>query len=126
MRVTRARVMSEKLIERVRKICLALPESSEKVSHGEPTWFVKKKVFCIFANNHHGDGHVAVWVPAPSGVQAALIEAEPAVFFRPPYVGGKGWVGIELRKVKVGALKGHIEQAWKLVAPAKVVAAFED
>ncbi len=111
-------------VNRVRKICLALPESSEKLSHGEPTWFVRKKVFCMFANDHHGDGHIAVWVPAPSGAQAALIEADPKKFFRPPYVGGKGWIGIELNKVPDRELAGHIRTAWQLVAPKKLAAEF--
>jgi hypothetical protein len=117
--------MSQKQITRVRTICLALPESSEKLSHGEPTFFVKKKVFCMFANDHHGDGHVAVWVPAPEGMQAALIEAAPKTFFRPPYVGVKGWVGIELARVKDGELRGHILEAWRLIAPKRLVAEFE-
>lgn len=118
--------MSNNQIDRVRTICLALPESSEKLSHGEPTWFVKKKVFCMFANNHHGDGHIAVWLPAPSGAQAALIEADPRKFFRPPYVGVRGWIGIELKKVRDRELAAHIRTAWRLVAPKKLVAAFED
>lgn len=118
--------MSNNQIDRVRTICLALPESSEKLSHGEPTWFVKKKVFCMFANNHHGDGHIAVWLPAPSGAQAALIEADPRKFFRPPYVGVRGWIGIELKKVRDRELAAHIRTAWRLVAPKKLVATFED
>lgn len=118
--------MNNNQIDRVRTICLALPESSEKLSHGEPTWFVKKKVFCMFANNHHGDGHIAVWLPAPSGAQAALIEADPRKFFRPPYVGVRGWIGIELKKVRDRELAAHIRTAWRLVAPKKLVAAFED
>lgn len=117
--------MSEKQIARVRKICLALPETSEKLSHGEPTFFAGKKVFCMFANNHHGDGHIAVWVPAPAGAQAVLIEASPKKFFRPPYVGVKGWVGIELIKARDRELAGHILTAWRLVAPKKAVAAFD-
>ena len=88
--------MIETQLERVRKICLALPEASEKLSHGEPTFFVKKKVFVMFSDNHHNDGHVAIMIPAPLGVQAMMIEAAPEKFYRPPYVGVKGWVGVEL------------------------------
>ena len=77
----------EQQIERVRRICLALPETWEKISHGEPTWFVRKKVFAMFSNNHHNDGHVAVMVPAAIGIQEMLISKSPKKFYRPPYVG---------------------------------------
>src|SRR5437660_12684177 len=77
----------KKQIERVRRICLALPETWEKISHGEPTWFVAKKVFAMFSNNHHNDGHIAVTVPAAIGIQEMLIAKSPKKFYRPPYVG---------------------------------------
>src|SRR3981081_1024515 len=83
----------EKQIERVRRICLALAETFEKLSQGEPTFFVKKKVFAMCSINHHQDGHIAVVLPAPIGVQQALIEASPKKYYRPPYVGGAGWGG---------------------------------
>ena len=67
----------EEQIERVRRICLALPETWEKISHGEPTWFVAKKVFAMFSNNHHNDGHIAVTVPAAIGIQEMLIKKSP-------------------------------------------------
>ena len=79
-------------VERVRRLCLALPATDERISHGEPTFFVARRVFVMFADNHHGDGRVAVWLPAPPGVQSGLIEQSPAIYFRPPYVGHKGWV----------------------------------
>lgn len=69
--------MNEQQVERVRRLCLALPETSEKLSHGEPTFFLHNKVFVMFADNHHNDGRVAVWLPAPPGMQAALIESAP-------------------------------------------------
>ena len=112
-------------LARVRKICLALPEASERLSHGEPTFFVRKKVFTMFANDHHGDGRIAVWVPAAAGLQAMLIEADPKTFFRPPYVGVRGWVGIELGRIKDKDLEGHIRDAWRLVAPKKLLKEFE-
>jgi hypothetical protein len=118
--------MSNKPIDRVRRICLALPEATEKPSHGEPTFFVKKKVFTMFANNHHNDGHVAVWIPAPPGLQAALIEAEPDKFYKPPYVGVKGWIGVELAQVSDDELASYIREAWKLIAPPKLHAALPD
>lgn len=115
--------MIETQLHRVRKICLALPEVSEKLSHGEPTFFVKKKVFVMFSDNHHNDGHVAIMVPTPLGVQAMMIEAAPEKFYRPPYVGVKGWVGVELGQVSDEELKLHIEGAWRLIAPKKLSAA---
>jgi hypothetical protein len=103
-------------LQRVRKICLALPDTIEKMSHGEPTFFVTKRVFAMFSNNHHGDGHVGVWLPAPPGLQEALIEEAPQVYYRPPYVGGSGWIGVELDRVNDEALDAHIRQAWQLIA----------
>jgi hypothetical protein len=91
--------MSNRQLERVRRICSALPETAERLSHGEPTFFVKGKVFVMFADNHHNDGHVAIWIPVPSGFQEAFIEANPETYFYPPYVGVRGWVGVELARI---------------------------
>src|SRR5579862_9624284 len=111
---------SAKQIERVRRICTALPGSTEKLSHGEPTFFVRKKVFAMCANNHHGDGHIAVWIPAPAGVQETLVRLAPQKFFRPPYVGVKGWIGIELTAIEDGELASYLREAWKLIAPKRL------
>ena len=113
---------NEHQIERVRRICFSFPETTEKISHGEPTWFVRKKVFAMFSNNHHHDGHIAVTVPAAIGIQEALIKASPQKFYRPPYVGVKGWIGIEVPKVSDDELAAHIGEAWKLIAPPKLQA----
>ena len=113
----------ERQIERVRRICLALPETWEKLSHGEPTWFVGKKVFAMFSNNHHNDGHVAVTLPAAIGIQEMLIKKSPKKFYRPPYVGVSGWVGVELKYVTDTELAFHINEAWKLIAPEKLKSA---
>ena len=102
---------------RVRRICMSMPGSEEKISHGEPTWFVRKKVFVMFADNHHNDGHIAIWLPTPPGMQPILIAGFPKTFFRPPYVGIKGWVGIELDHVSDDDLALHIHEAWKMIAP---------
>ena len=117
--------MSEQEVERVRRLCLALPETSEKLSHGEPTFFVHKKVFVMFADNHHDDGRVAVWLPALPGMQSALIEEAPTVYFRPPYVGHRGWVGIELSQISDEDLRYHIQVAWELIAPKRLLAAYQ-
>jgi len=110
----------EPQIERVSRICLALPGTWEKISHGEPTWFVGKKAFAMFSNNHHGDGHIAVTLPAAIGVQEALIKKSPKKFYRPPYVGVRGWVGVEVERVSDKELRAHIEEAWRLIAPKKL------
>ena len=109
--------VGEEHLGRVRRICAALPETTEKLSHGEPTFFVRKKVYVMFANNHHNDGHIAVWIPAPPGMQPALIQSAPETYFRPPYVGVKGWVGIELEAISDEDLSAHIHEAWGIVAP---------
>lgn len=111
---------SSKHVQRVRRICLELPETWEKLSHGEPTFFVRKKVFAMCSINHHNDGHIAVTVPAAIGIQAMLIDAEPEKYYRPPYVGGAGWVGIELPRVSDQELTLHLHEAWRLIAPEKL------
>lgn len=113
-------VDSEGHLRRLRRICASLPETTEKLSHGEPTFFVRKKVYAMFANNHHNDGHIAVWIPAAPGFQASLIRAWPEKFFRPPYVGVRGWVGIELANIDDEELASHLREAWSLVAPKKL------
>ena len=114
------RVDPEKHVERVRRLCLALPETWEKLSHGEPTFFVKKRVFAMCSINHHNDGHVAVWVPVSPGLQSALIENSPEKFFNPPYVGVRGWVGIDLEHIGDDELASHLREAWRLIAPKKL------
>lgn len=103
-------------LERVRRVCAALPGSSERLSHGEPTFFVNHKVYVMYANNHHADGHVAVWVPAPPGSQSAILATTPDTYFKPPYVGARGWIGIELARVSDEALRFHVHVAWDLIA----------
>jgi hypothetical protein len=100
---------------RVRRICAAIPGTMEKLSHGEPTFFTPKRVFVMFANNHHGDGHVAVWIPAAPGVQSALIEEAPETYFRPPYVGVSGWVGVEPANVDDEQLGALIREAFRFI-----------
>lgn len=102
-------------LNRIRRICTSIPGTIEKISHGEPTFFTPKRVFAMFSNNHHGDGHVAVWIPAAPGVQAALIEEAHETYFRPPYVGVGGWVGVELSKVDDEQLGALIREAFRLM-----------
>jgi uncharacterized protein YdhG (YjbR/CyaY superfamily) len=112
---------SQDHLERVRRICAKMPTVFEKVSHGEPTFFVQKDkgVFAMFAENHHHDGHIALWLPAQPGLQAALIADAPATYFKPPYVGAGGWIGIELGEIHDDALEIHIREAWNLVGGKK-------
>lgn len=87
----------EEALGELRRICLALPEVTERPSHGTPTWFVReKKTVAQLWDDHHGEHGVALWAPAPAGVQEQLVETEPDRFFRPPYVGHLGWVGVHL------------------------------
>ncbi len=111
-----------KLVERLRKICLALPEANERVSHGEPTWFAGKgKVFAMLDNHHHGSSHLAAWLPQPLGVQETLIEADPDLCFRPPYVGPSGWVGIVLdTKPDWSMVAALVRDAYVHVATSKL------
>ncbi|MBV8811069.1 MAG: MmcQ/YjbR family DNA-binding protein [Acidobacteriaceae bacterium] len=104
-----------KQLARLRRICKSIPGTIEKLSHGEPTFFTPKRVFAMFANNHHGDGRVAVWLPAAAGVQTALIEEAPETYFRPPYVGVNGWVGVELSKVDDEQLGALVREAFRFI-----------
>jgi hypothetical protein len=113
--------MSQEQVERVRGICLLLPGTSERLSHGEPVFFVHKKAFVMFANNHHNDGRIAVWLPVPAGLQPDLIKAVPEIYFKPPYVGVRGWVGIDLTLIRDMDLRFHIQTAWELVAPKRLL-----
>lgn len=111
--------------DRVRRICLALPGAGEKLSHGAPTFFVKK-VFVMFQDDHHGDGRVALWCAAPEGAQVTMVESEPDRFFVPPYVGHRGWVGLRLDvDPDWGEIEAVITEAWRTVAPKRVVAAHD-
>jgi hypothetical protein len=111
---------SEEHIGRVRRICARFPETTEKLSHGEPTFFVRKKAFAMISNNHHNDGHLAVWIPAAAGVQEMLVSTFPDKYYRPPYVGVKGWVAIELPSVTNEELATRLLDAWTLIAPPKI------
>ena len=111
-------------LARVRRVCAALPEVTERPSHGSPAWFVRdKKTIAMFVDDHHGDGILGIWCAAPPGVQEQMIDEDPDVFFRPPYVGGRGWIGVRLsRTVTNGELRAILEDAFRVVAPKTLVA----
>ena len=111
----------EQQLTRVRTACLTLPETSERPSHGGPAFFVKNTLcFVMFLNDHHDDGRLAIWCAAPAGVQAEMVETEPQRFFRPPYVGHRGWRGVELAEVSTPELTAICREAFCSVAPPTV------
>jgi hypothetical protein len=116
---------SERLVERLRRICMAQPDANERLSHGEPTWFAGKgRVFAMLDDHHHGAPHLSVWLPQPLGAQEALVDADPERFFRPPYVGASGWVGVVLdTKPDWGMVAEMVRDAYRHVTAPKARAA---
>lgn len=105
-------------LARVRELCLALPGVTERPSHGAPTFFAGRRSFATFMDNHHRDGRLALWCAAPAGVQAARVEHDPERDFVPPYVGGRGRLGVRLdRGLPWGEVAGALEDAYAEVAP---------
>jgi hypothetical protein len=112
-----------KTLARLRTICLAFPETNERLSHGTPTFFVRdKSSFVMVWNDHHGDGRFAMWCAAPNGAQEALVASDPERFFRPPYVGHRGWIGVRLERPDWKLIAGVVDDAYRRIAPAKLVA----
>lgn len=107
----------------VRKICLSFPEVSERLSHGSPTWFVReKRTVATFVDDHHGDDILGIWCPAMPGVQEEMVALEPDRFFRPPYVGPSGWLGVRLdRDVDWNEIRGILTDSYRKVAPKTLV-----
>jgi hypothetical protein len=115
--------MAKDPLEMLRKLCLALPETTERLSHGEPTWFVRgKKTFVMFANHHHDD-RLAFWCAAPDGMQETLVTSDPERFFVPPYVGHRGWLGVYLDvPADWDQITDLVVEAYRRVAPKGLVA----
>ena len=115
--------MSGESLETLRELCRALPEVTERISHGEPAWFVRdKKTFVMFADHHHDD-RVAFWCAAPDGLQESLVQSAPQRFFRPPYVGVRGWLGVYLDvPVDWNEVAGLVREAYLTIAPKKLSA----
>jgi hypothetical protein len=116
------------VLRRLREICLALPETSERPSHGAPSFFIRGKTcFLMLLDDHHGDGRLAIWCPAPAGDQQLLVDADPEKFFVPPYVGGRGWLGVRLdHGLDWEEVSGIVEDAFCTVAPKKLVEQLHD
>lgn len=108
------------VLARLRGLCLDLPEVTEKLSHGEPAWFVRKRLFVMFADRHHDD-RVAFWCAAPAGAQEELVDGMR--YFRPPYVGHRGWLGVYLDvPVDWDEISEVVQDAYRRVAPTALVA----
>jgi hypothetical protein len=115
---------SNPAIRRLRRICLAFPEAVEKEAWGECTFRVGGKMFAMTDNNHHDSGHVAVWIKAPAMVQEILVSSDPKRFFKPPYVGHKGWVGVRIDiKGDWDQVAGILEDGYLMTAPKRLSAA---
>jgi hypothetical protein len=103
----------------VRAACLPLPRVTERPSHGQPAFFAGPRCFAMLTVDHHGDGRLALWCAAPDGVQAEVVELEPDRFFVPPYVGHRGWVGVQLPAIGEAELAAVCREAYLCVAPAR-------
>src|SRR5262245_27238492 len=110
------------ITDTVRELMAALPEVEEVVAHGAPTLRVRGKIFAAYTINHHGDGRVALNLVAPPGAQAVFVKMRPRVYFVPPYVGPRGWLGVELDKgLGWTTVREHVVEAYEKVAPAELV-----
>jgi hypothetical protein len=117
--------MTDRVLTRLRRLCLALPEAHEVEAWGEPTFRVRNKLFAMYAaaGNHHGNGRAAVWCKAAPDNQQLMVKAAPERFFVPPYVGPSGWVGVGLDAgTDWDELAGLLADGWRLVAPKRLVA----
>lgn len=115
-------------LARLRRLCMALPEVTERLSHGEPTWFIRgKKTFVTYADYHHDD-RVAFWCAAPDGAQETLVSLYPDRFFRPPYVGHRGWLGVylDVPGVDWDQIADIVTDAFRMVAPRRLAAQLDE
>lgn len=115
-------------LPRLRALCLAFPEATEKEAWGSPTFRVKEKMFAMYVNNHHGDGLLAVWCKAPLGMQESLVESDPDRYFVPAYVGHQGWVGVRLEDDRVdwAALASILREGYRMAAPKRLAALLDE
>ena len=120
--------MPDDPLESLRRICPRLPEVAERLSHGEPTWFVRgKQTFATYADHHHDD-RLAFWCAAPPGAQDTLVAADPERYFVPPYVGGRGWLGVRLDVPGIDRdeVAELVTDAYRQVAPRRLVAQLDE
>ena len=108
-------------LERLRKLCLALPETTEKEAWGEATWRVRGKMFAMLDNHHHDAPDFAVWLKSDFETQRLLVDSDPETFFVPPYQGKAGWVAARLdARTDWKGLAELIEEAWSRAAPPRL------
>jgi predicted DNA-binding protein (MmcQ/YjbR family) len=108
---------------RLRQICLDLPKTIEKQAWGDPTFRVRDRIFAMVKR---GDGRVSVWMKAPDGAQEVLTAAAPDRFFRPPYVGHKGWIGMRLDDgPDWDEVARHVARSYALIAPKRLAKLME-
>jgi hypothetical protein len=112
-------------LARVRRICLALPEATEKTAWGAPTFRVGGRLFAMFADDHHGDGRIALWLYSKRDSQQLLVDSDPERFFIPPYVGPAGWIGIHVDRSNDALLADCAWRAWYGVAKKRLRARVE-
>jgi hypothetical protein len=112
---------------RVRAVCLSFPEATEKLSHGAPAFFAGKQFVMLWPDGHHDHDFPHLWCAAPPGAQEEMVSTEPDRFFRPPYVGGRGWIGVRLdTDLPEGELAAICEEAYRTVAPRRLVALLDE
>jgi hypothetical protein len=105
---------------------MALPGATERPSHGSPAFFAEKQFVMLWPDGHHDHGFPHLWCAAPPGAQDDMIATEPDRFFRPPYVGGRGWIGVRLDgRIDWEELAAICEEAFRTVAPKGLVAALD-
>ncbi|HRE00321.1 MAG TPA: MmcQ/YjbR family DNA-binding protein [Ilumatobacteraceae bacterium] len=119
-----AETRAEAALQHVRAAALALPQGTEKLSHGAPSFFIgDKKCFTMLHDDHHGDGRLAIWCPAPDGAQAEMVDEDPERFFVPPYVGWRGWLGVRLDvRPDWDEVAAIVTDAYRCVAPKRLLA----
>lgn len=105
-------------LKKFRAIRQKPPATSERRSHGSPTFFAGKPSFLSLMDNHHNDGRLAICCAAPFGAQDTWVTADPEHFFRPAYVGPRGWLGARLdRDLTWDEIEKFVRQAHAMVAP---------
>jgi hypothetical protein len=111
---------------RVRDLCLALPEVTERPSHGSPAFFVGKQFAMLWPHGHHEHEFAHLWCAAPPGAQSELIATSSDRVFRPPYVGGRGWIGVRLDgAVNYDEIEMYLEDAYRSVATKRQITLLE-
>ena len=118
---------SRKIFDKLRKVILAWPETDERLSHGSPTFWGGRKTFATFVDNHHGDGRTGVWIKSDADTQEGLVEANPDVFYVPPYVGPSGWIGVRVdRNIDWDLVEGLLLDGYRAVAPKRALKLLDD